>query len=81
MTAAEAEAWEVLDGVTVTWRRDLVLGTDPIVTFGRALIDMAAGSYPSAPPGHRWYFGWPDGVRTISVREAPEAVLSRRLRR
>jgi hypothetical protein len=67
VTAEEAAAWIVFDGMPVIWRGDDVLLTAPVVTFGRALVDMAAGTYPAAPPGHEWFFIWPGVVLTVAV--------------
>jgi hypothetical protein len=67
VTAEEAAAWIVFGGMPVIWRGDDVLLTAPVVTFGRALVDMAAGTYPAAPPGHEWFFGWPGEVLTVAV--------------
>jgi len=65
VTPGMAHACVVLDDMTVIWRGNEPMSTEPVVTFGHALAAMAAGTYPEAPPGHQWFFGTPDGVRTI----------------
>jgi hypothetical protein len=68
ITAQQAAAWIVLDGTPILWRgRDLV-DTDPIVAFADALTAIIRGTYPQAPPGEWWFFGFPGEVQTIQMR-------------
>jgi hypothetical protein len=73
VTAEQAAAWTVLDGAPVIWRGQDIMDTGPVITFAHALAAIIRGTYPPAPPGHRWYFGHPGEPRTI--RTAPEGPL------
>jgi hypothetical protein len=67
ITAAEAAAWEVLDGHSVIWRSALVMDTAPIVELGEALTALVQGSLAYPPAGSRWFFGASGGATTIPV--------------
>lgn len=67
ITPAEAEAWVMVDDLRVIWRGEDAIDTGPIVEFGAALAAMAEGTYPRAPSGHQWMFGFPGGAVLIRV--------------
>jgi hypothetical protein len=72
-TAQQAAERIVFEGKPIIWRGQEAVDIGSIVTFADALAAIIRGTYPQAPPGHRWYFGVPGGVRTIQMprREPP----------
>jgi len=75
ITGQQAAEWIVLDGKPIIWRGEEAVDIGSIVSFADALAAIIRGTYPQAPPGHRWYFGVPGGVRTIQIprRKPPPA--------
>lgn len=67
VTAGEAAAWIVLDGLPVIWRGGEAEETAPAVALAEALDAIVRGRYPEPPPGYRWFFGGPE-VSVIGCR-------------
>ncbi len=68
ITAQQAAAWIVLDGMPIRWRGPDSVDIDSIVAFAQALAAIIRGAYPQAPPGQEWYFGVLGGRQTIAMR-------------
>jgi hypothetical protein len=71
ITAAEAAAWEVLDGHTVIWRSVPTVATCDIADLGDAIIGLVRGTLPTPPDGTWWLYGLPGGPRTIKMDSKP----------
>lgn len=69
ITAAEAAAWEVLDGHTVTWRSAPAVATNDIADLGEAIIGLVRGTLSTSPAGTWWLFGLPGDPRTIKMAD------------
>ncbi|MEV4624856.1 hypothetical protein AB0J90_01005 [Micromonospora sp. NPDC049523] len=65
ITEAEAYAWKVLDDHTVAWRGEATVDTGPVVQLAEAVIALVNGTLPPPPDGHSWFYGLPDGPRTL----------------
>jgi hypothetical protein len=71
ITAAEAAAWEVLDGRTVIWRSAPAVAANDIADLGDAIIGLVRGTLSTAPDGTWWLFGLPGDPRTIKMDSKP----------
>jgi hypothetical protein len=71
ITAAEAAAWEILDGRTVIWRSAPAVATSDIADLGNAIIGLVRGTLSTSPGGTWWLFGVPGGPRTIKMDSKP----------
>ena len=60
ITAEEAAAWIVIDGLPIIWRGEAFEETTPAVTLAEAIRDIVHGRYPQPPTGHHWFFGGPE---------------------
>lgn len=64
-TEAEIAQWPMLDDVCIFTRGADVVETAPVIELGKAIVALADGSLPAAPPGNFWFYGTPEGRRTI----------------
>jgi hypothetical protein len=71
ITAAEAAAWQLLDGRTVIWRSAPAVATCDIADLGDAIIGLVRGTLPTPPDGIWWLFGLPGDPRTIKMDSKP----------
>jgi hypothetical protein len=71
ITAAEATAWEVLDGHSVIWRSAPALPTSDIADLGDAITGLVRGTLSTPPDGTWWLFGLPGDPRTIEMGSKP----------
>ena len=62
ITAGEAAAWTVCDGLPVIWRGQEFEETAPVVAFAETLEAIVLGEYPEPPAGYRWFFGGREGA-------------------
>jgi hypothetical protein len=67
VTAEEAAAWIVIDGLPIIWRGGEAEETAPAVALAEVLDAIVHGRYPEPPPGCRWFFGGPE-VSVIGCR-------------
>jgi hypothetical protein len=67
--AKEMASWRILEDEGVFPRGALEVRTAPVVELGRAIVALARGELPAAPPGTSWYYGTPEGRRTIAMRQ------------
>ncbi len=65
-SAEEIEAWPIVDDVRLHPRGATDVSTAPVVELGRAIIALVNGSLPAAPAGTLWFYGTPEGRRTIA---------------
>jgi hypothetical protein len=60
VTAEEAAAWIVVDGLPIIWRGRESEETAPAVALAEVLDAIVHGRHPEPPPGYRWFFGGPE---------------------
>jgi hypothetical protein len=60
VTAEEAAAWIVIDGLPIIWRGGEAEETAPAVALAGIFDAIVHGRYPEPPPGYRWFFGGPE---------------------
>jgi len=67
LTPDEAAAWIILDDLPLIFRGDQPVDTTAAAELGHALAQLIRGGLPAAPRGHLWYYGVPDGPKTIAI--------------
>ena len=63
--ADEIRAWRILEHQGVFPRGAAAILTAPVIELGRAIIALAKGELPEAPPGTTWFYGTPTGRSTL----------------
>jgi hypothetical protein len=61
-------AWPLLDDLRIFPRGATEVFTAPVVELGKAIIALVRRELPEAPYGKTWFYGTPDGRRTIDSR-------------
>jgi hypothetical protein len=69
ISAAEIEAWPILDDLRLSTRGEVVVATAAIVELGRAIIELVNGTLEAPPAYTRWFYGCPEGRTTIPNRD------------
>ncbi|QKW38848.1 hypothetical protein HUT06_36500 [Actinomadura sp. NAK00032] len=68
---AEVSTWPELEESADNFLRGAEhINPAPLVDLAEALVALAAGTLPPAPPGQTWYYGTPEG--RITLRAPPE---------
>jgi hypothetical protein len=67
ISAEEIEAWPILDDLHIFPRGAAEVRIAPVVELGRAVISLIDGTLPPAPTGEWWFFGTPEGRKTIRM--------------
>jgi hypothetical protein len=68
ISADEMMGWEILDGQGVDPRGAARFPTEPVLELGHAVQSLLRENLPPAPENYWWFYGMPDGRRTIEKR-------------